>query len=386
MADSSITTPNPTTPLAYLQPNIARQTEVTRYVFAATIGSFAWDYLMSMKEDFDMIFRTKFRWTDILYLLSRSLTIAFLIQSLVFTVGPASNCQALALSVGWCYGIAMPLNSLLFFVRLQTIFSPSPTLSPVISKMITGVFSLLWLATLSCFTAPFATKGATHIGLSKACLEDRMEQFGSIGPVLVFIYDLLIWLAVHVRLTLSRIHGKDGSRSWSTSFWSRDGLSKGWKIFTSDAQLFYLASIIINIFSIIIMFTGAVPTVYRFTVEVPNVALQNAMACRVYRHLKLGYMTDYRTATNTSSNGNTTSGGGGVHGAATHAIRVPNRHDLHLSTFSLSRGRVEEGMAPLGSDEEKEGPLPSGGTHIIVTTSKHVYTDHDGSPNDSDTV
>ena len=40
----------------------------------------------------------------------------------------------------------------------------------------------------------------------------------------------------------------------------------------------------------------AIPPVYRTMLSVPNLALENAMACRVYRAVKLGFIKDYQSA------------------------------------------------------------------------------------------
>ena len=42
------------------------------------------------------------------------------------------------------------------------------------------------------------------------------------------------------------------------------------------------------------------PAVYRTMLSVPNLGLENAMACRVYRAVKLGFIKDYRSARKTS--------------------------------------------------------------------------------------
>ena len=43
-----------------------------------------------------------------------------------------------------------------------------------------------------------------------------------------------------------------------------------------------------NIVSMVVILTPSVPPIVRAMFTVPNVALQNTMACRVYRLLKLG--------------------------------------------------------------------------------------------------
>ena len=47
-----------------------------------------------------------------------------------------------------------------------------------------------------------------------------------------------------------------------------------------------------NIVSMVVILTPSVPPIIRAMFTVPNVALQNTMACRVYRLLKLGIIRD----------------------------------------------------------------------------------------------
>lgn len=47
-----------------------------------------------------------------------------------------------------------------------------------------------------------------------------------------------------------------------------------------------------NIVAMVVILTPSVPPVIRAMFSIPNVALQNAMACRVYRQLKLGMIRE----------------------------------------------------------------------------------------------
>ena len=57
-----------------------------------------------------------------------------------------------------------------------------------------------------------------------------------------------------------------------------------------------------NIVSMVVILTPSVPPIIRAMFTVPNVALQNTMACRVYRLLKLGVIRDDTEVTMRSEN------------------------------------------------------------------------------------
>ena len=45
-----------------------------------------------------------------------------------------------------------------------------------------------------------------------------------------------------------------------------------------------------NFATLAVLLNSRIPVIIRATSPIPNIALQNAMACRVFRHLKLGYI------------------------------------------------------------------------------------------------
>ena len=57
-----------------------------------------------------------------------------------------------------------------------------------------------------------------------------------------------------------------------------------------------------NIVSMVVILTPSVPPIIRAMFTVPNVALRNTMACRVYRLLKLGVIRDDTEVTMRSEN------------------------------------------------------------------------------------
>lgn len=58
-----------------------------------------------------------------------------------------------------------------------------------------------------------------------------------------------------------------------------------------------------NIVSMVVILTPSVPPIIRAMFTVPNVALQNVMACRVYRLLKLGLVSDEPKSYSSGSGG-----------------------------------------------------------------------------------
>lgn len=71
-------------------------------------------------------------------------------------------------------------------------------------------------------------------------------------------------------------------------------------IFLSINPFRYRVTVGINLFAVVSLLTSTFPPAVRAVLTMPNVALQNAMACRVYRLLKLGFIEEEPTTIRTS--------------------------------------------------------------------------------------
>ena len=68
----------------------------------------------------------------------------------------------------------------------------------------------------------------------------------------------------------------------------------------SDFSLIFRVTVGVNLFAVVSLLTATFPPAVRAVLTMPNVALQNAMACRVYRLLKLGFIEEEPTTIRTS--------------------------------------------------------------------------------------
>ncbi|KAH8105157.1 hypothetical protein BXZ70DRAFT_998341 [Cristinia sonorae] len=262
--------PNPLTPLAWLPPDIAVQLEASRYLYITTFGAWIWDFLMSLPEEFRMLRKFRLGRTDVVYVLARSVALT----NVAFPANTATveDCHALAKAIGWFGAMALPLNCLLFFFRIRALFNQN--------QLVVVFFGLLWLATFTSITAPFGVDG-THIGTTKYCVNSDVKSFSSAGIVVVAVHDTLVFLAITAKLSTYSM-----ADTWSDrikSILSGDGLGAVSRALLQTGQLYYLATVGMNIVTMSLILTPSVPPILRAMFAIPNVALQNAMACRVYR-------------------------------------------------------------------------------------------------------
>ncbi|CAL1702480.1 unnamed protein product [Somion occarium] len=274
--------PNPLTPLAWLPPDIAGQLEASRYLYAATLGAWIWDVLMALPDEFRMLVTRRASLSDAAYVLARLASGAFITTSFVFQVSAVSDCHALAKAIGWCGAFGLSLNSLLFFFRVKAVFNSS--------KLITALFAFVWFATFACaLTAPFGVDGI-HIGTTGNCVNSNVKTFSSAGLIVVAVNDTLVFIAISTRLMMYSL-----ADTWVDrfkTFFSGKGMGHMSRALLQTGQLYYLVTVGVNIVAMVVILTPSVPPVLRAMFAIPNVALQNAMACRVFRLIKLGMITD----------------------------------------------------------------------------------------------
>ncbi|KAK7691342.1 hypothetical protein QCA50_004737 [Cerrena zonata] len=272
MSNTTIVLPNPYTSLAWLPPTLASQLEIARYICCAVLGAYIWEVLMALPSEYKMFKEHRIGYSDVVYVSARISSAAYLVTTFVFAIAPVDNCQAVTVTAAIIGTLAVPLNCLLFFFRIRAVFSGS--------TKITLLFGFLWLCTFGAsITAPFGA-GAIHIGTSKNCISDRFKSFISAGLIAAAANDTLVFLFISGKLISSSF--ADGWKGRFALFFSGRGMGKVSRVLLQTGQLYYLATVSVNLVSMVCILTPSVPEVYRAVFTVPNLALLNAMACRVF--------------------------------------------------------------------------------------------------------
>ncbi|CAA7262014.1 unnamed protein product [Cyclocybe aegerita] len=312
--------PNPTTPLAWLPPSLASQFEVSRYLLVATCGMFSWDILINMRNDWNLLRKHNIRLPTLVYFFSRIAAFAYIITGTVFTIGAVGDCQALQVAIGCCYAAAVPATSLLFFFRIKAIFNNN--------VYVVGLFGFLWIATLAgSITVPFAIEGI-HIGLTDHCINSGVKPFSSAGVIIATVNDTLVFMFISWRLLMDTTY-EDTWRARVASFFRGKGLPAFSQSLLQSGQEYYLVTVGGNILTMgMILAPDSLPPVFHAMFTVPNMAINNAMACRVYRDIKFGRISSTSTTVRTlptfvAKRGDAGSG-------------ATNRKHRDLDTFELS--------------------------------------------------
>ncbi|KAJ6454590.1 hypothetical protein C8R45DRAFT_1222739 [Mycena sanguinolenta] len=287
MADAA-ELPNAFTPLAFLPPVLANQFEVSRYLYAATLGAYVWDIGLNLGNDHALLFKHKVRFPTIMYFLSRAFTLAFIITPFVFQVASVKHCNALAISFSICSVLSQITTAMLFFLRVTAVWHPN--------KIVYAVFSILWIAVLGAgITAPLGVRGA-HIGPTMQCITTVVPGNVEAAAIVPMINDTAIFLAINYRILAHTIVA-DSFVARLQVFFGGNGLSTISRALIQSGQHFYLVAVATNITLLVVVKLPQLPPVYRAMLTVPGFALINAMACLVFRRIKFGLMSSDGTPT-----------------------------------------------------------------------------------------
>ncbi|CAL1708181.1 unnamed protein product [Somion occarium] len=333
---------NPITPLAFLPPKLASEFEASRYVFACVLGAWLWDLLMGIPEDIRMFRKERVALSDVAYVLARIASGGFVTMSFLFAAAPLSNCQTMINITGWFGAFALPCNSMLFLLRIRGVFFNS--------RIITIIFSLLWLSTLASFTAPF-TFTANNIGPTDNCIITRVDERSSAGFFSIGVFDTMVFIAITIRIL-----SFNPTISWSErlrTFWSGKNMGRVSRALLQTGQLYYLVTVGGNILVMVIILNARVSATFQGMSTVPNIALQNAMACKVFRLLKLGLIKGFPSNFTSSTGERTrslqfnTTAALSRDATGRRTVDPDDGGDIHLATFSSEEVKRTTKVVPL---------------------------------------
>ncbi|KAJ7822496.1 hypothetical protein B0H14DRAFT_2828535 [Mycena olivaceomarginata] len=275
------TLPNPSTPLAFLDPALADQFEASRYLFAATLGAYVWDIALNLGNDYALLFKHRVRFPTVVYFLSRAFTMAYILTSFIFTVTSIENCAAMEISFAICLLFSQICTAMLFFLRANAVWHPN--------RVASAVFFLLWLGIIGTnVPVPMRIRGA-HIGPTLQCMTTLIPDNVEAVMIMTLIYDTVVFLAISYRIMGYALLA-DSPRDLIRAFFGGGHLSRLSRELIRGGQQFYLVAVCVNILLIILVKLPISPT-FRDMASIPAFALINAMASLVFRKTKFGLIS-----------------------------------------------------------------------------------------------
>ncbi|KAK7694028.1 hypothetical protein QCA50_003604 [Cerrena zonata] len=249
-------------------------------IVAAIIGAWFWDLVISVPETIRVYTHGCFKLPDVVYLLSRMTSGGLFITAFLYLVTENEDCQTMVTVACWFAAFTLPLNSMLFLFRIRGVFLESRFIPPF--------FSILWLSTCTSFIAPFASKAA-RLDSSAECLIQWVSTRNLTAFIAISFYDTLVFVCISYKL-LSFTYAQ-GWKARVRSFFRGEQMGgQVSKALLQSGQLYYLLSVCGNLLVLIFFVLKGTPPSIKMVFLILNIALQNAMACRVFIYLKLGFI------------------------------------------------------------------------------------------------
>ncbi|KAJ7782484.1 hypothetical protein DFH07DRAFT_790807 [Mycena maculata] len=279
-ANSTFPILTPDTPLAFLPRDVGLQYEGAGYLSLAVLSAFIWDILSTIPDDVKMLRISKFGLPIITYVFSRVITLAYLAMSTIYQVAPLGNCRHVQIASGTLYGVSVTATAALFILRIVAVFHGN--------RVVINFFLFTWFLTLgSSIIVPFYI-GTKNIGPTLRCINTDVGPVAGVGTIVNTLANLLVFIALSWRLALNGT--TPGLTGRSQSLIHGTGLPIMSKVLLQSGQLFYLTTVSFNILTLVMGIAPSISPTFHGIFPMPNIALENVMACRVFRALRLGLL------------------------------------------------------------------------------------------------
>ncbi|KAJ3505279.1 hypothetical protein NLJ89_g7503 [Agrocybe chaxingu] len=226
--------PNPHTPMAFLNPELAYQLTIAIYVHVLI-----WDLMNNFHQDLSLAKGHPLRFPTVSYFLSRLACLGFVLFVVVAQTAPLDvSCLQFGKAASWFYAPAVSTTSLLFLIRLRAIFDGHP--------LIRIVFSGLWLVVLAACLTPGLGLINDNIGTTKYCVQTTVEPYVGAATIVPLINDTLVFLAISWKLmgiaydTAYPLRSASGLRFRVRAFFRGDYLPAFSRGLLQDGQVYYL--------------------------------------------------------------------------------------------------------------------------------------------------
>ncbi|KAF7369897.1 hypothetical protein MSAN_00619200 [Mycena sanguinolenta] len=266
-----------------LPPELERQLQVGSSVIVGATAVFIWDILHSLSEDYHILFKLNFQASAAVYLVSRIASLVYTLGFTLFSTYPLPNCQAALVAFNAFYPLSSASTSLLFFFRVRAIYARRP--------LITYIFGFLWLCMLAgALTVPMGSS-ATTVG--HTCIITQLAPYMGANGVGMTVFDTSVFLAIsYGLLSNGRAEQTPAERVRTAFAFGRANLYAFSESLLRDGQKYYLITVFTNTLTIAMIYAPGVAPIYRGMGSIPNVAVTNIMASRVFRNVKMRYVRD----------------------------------------------------------------------------------------------
>ncbi|PPQ72067.1 hypothetical protein CVT24_008295 [Panaeolus cyanescens] len=246
-----------------------------------------WDYLDNVRTDYILAFKTKLGIPTAVYFTTR-FVLSLSLLKYIYVTSATKNCHLLGKVLGSLFCVSTGGITLLFFIRLRAVFLGD--------KRVSWAFAVLWL-TVTCAQIMYPVKVHELVGVlnsqgKQICVIVTHEAapLFSVAPLItLFLYDTLVLLSISWKITTSlSLQEEQSPRKGIRTFVTGQYLPSFSRAILQDNQMYYLCTIPFSIYTIVATLCSDPDGVFTgYTALIPNGAVVNIMAWRVFRNTKL---------------------------------------------------------------------------------------------------
>ncbi|KAK7690228.1 hypothetical protein QCA50_006881 [Cerrena zonata] len=254
--------------------------QLSNYMTIAGSALWVYDFSLGIAEE-ARIFSRSLKPPDIVYITSRVLLLGQAALGLALIIIPDDACvtRNLSVTVEWIVAFSVPCNTWIFFTRVRAVYNHS--------RIIQGVFFVLWALTLIALGTPF-TYEVPSIPLGNGlCLRSLVfhRHFEAISLSALTLFDTAVMIAISIRMMSYSLSDTWKSKVYSLVFGNEMGHTS--RLFLQSSQIYYFSLVGIQLAYLGTLLSPSIPDEIVVMVALFQAMFHNIMICRVYRMMKL---------------------------------------------------------------------------------------------------
>ncbi|KZP10690.1 hypothetical protein FIBSPDRAFT_962886 [Athelia psychrophila] len=289
MEAAFVPAPDPDATLAILH---LQQTQITTYFVLGALTAAAWDWMVSLVEEYRVVKRCGRSAAVLAYFLARMGALTMCALALTFYERDGDSCVGVFLATGAMAVIGTGSKAYLLLLRVRAVYRNSKLVTFWVGA---GLLVLVGTRLASMFLVHISPLG--HTGY---CAVTHVGSLGVMSLWMNWAYDTCIFVAISVRLNS---HATSTINSGIVSLVRGYGLPRTMRLFLQDGHVYYLyVAVLVSVlgylderiistvisfmlFSAIMAVSPHVSPVYQSAFTVPTTVIETNMVCKMFRSM-----------------------------------------------------------------------------------------------------
>lgn len=168
--------------------------QMKEYVDTAAGTLLIWDYILNIRDEIQLIWRSRWSWIKLLYIITRYLSLSYVIADFIVdhfkTALSGPHCKIMFNVLGWCNILAISSAEVILFIRTSAIWGNTMRI-----KLFLFVLSIG--ATIPAFCLAGIFLATVEVGPSCAVL--KAKSIVNVELLFMFLYDLLVLVLTAIK-------------------------------------------------------------------------------------------------------------------------------------------------------------------------------------------